>query len=107
MTTSMIHGARLLVLGKQGAGKGTQCERLARHFGVPHISSGDVLRAAVKQGTDLGKAAQRFMIKGDLVPDTLVIGAIAERLAAPDATERGFILDGFPRTGGQAKALSE
>ena len=103
----MIDGARLLVLGKQGAGKGTQCERLARRFRVPHISSGDVLRAAVKQGTDLGKAAQRFMIRGDLVPDTLVIGAIAERIAAPDAAERGFILDGFPRTGGQALALSE
>lgn len=103
----MIDGARLLVLGKQGAGKGTQCERLARHFGVPHISSGDVLRAAVKDGTDLGQAAQRFMITGDLVPDALVIGAIAERLAQPDAVERGFILDGFPRTGPQALALSE
>ena len=103
----MIDGARLLVLGKQGAGKGTQCERLARHFDVPHVSSGDVLRAAVKQGTELGKAAQRFMIKGDLVPDALVIGAVAERLAAPDAVERGFILDGFPRTGPQARALAE
>ena len=101
----MVEGARLLVLGRQGAGKGTQCERLARHFGVPHISSGDVLRAAVKARTPLGMAAHGFMAAGELVPHTLIVQAIAERLDQPDARDRGFVLDGFPRTKTQAEAL--
>jgi adenylate kinase len=100
----MIDSARLLVLGRQGAGKGTQCERLARQLAVPHISSGDVLRAAVRTSTDLGRAAQRSMIAGDLVPDSLVVAAVAERLEQPD-TGRGFVLDGFPRTRAQARTL--
>ena len=101
----MIESARLLVLGRQGSGKGTQCVRLAHHFGVPHISSGDVLRAAVRTGTELGRAAQRFMTAGELVPDPLVIGAVAQRLEEADTRERGFVLDGFPRTVSQAQAL--
>jgi len=102
----MIGSARLLVLGWQGSGKGTQCERLAQHLGVPHISSGDVLRAAVKAGSDLGRAAQRFMTAGELVPDPLITGAVAQRLAEPDARD-GFVLDGYPRTVSQARALFE
>src|SRR5205807_1143216 len=87
-------------------GKGTQCVRLAQRLGVPHISSGDVLRAAVTAGAELGRAAQRFMTAGELVPDPLITGAVAERLAEPDAGQ-GFVLDGYPRTVSQARALFE
>src|SRR3954466_14317166 len=100
----MMGSARLLVLSRQGSGKGTQCMRLAEHQGVPHISSGDVLRAAVKAHTELGRAAQRYMTAGELVPDRLITGAVAERLAEPDA-RNGFVLDGYPRTVSQARAL--
>jgi adenylate kinase len=95
----------LIVLGRQGAGKGTQCTRLSRHYVVPHISTGDMLRNAVKEETELGRKAAEIMDDGGLVPDDVMIGIVEERLARPDAITRGFILDGFPRTVGQAEAL--
>jgi adenylate kinase len=95
------------MLGRQGAGKGTQCLRLSRHYVVPHISTGDMLRAAVKEGTDLGKKAGELMAAGDLVPDDIMIGIVEERLDKGDTTQRGYILDGFPRTTEQAEALAE
>ena len=93
------------MLGRQGAGKGTQCVRLSRHYVVPHISTGDILRAAVKEGTELGLKAKVIMDEGGLVPDDIMIGIVAERLDKPDAVTRGFLLDGFPRTVPQAVAL--
>ncbi len=101
----MIPGARLIILGRQGAGKGTQCVRLSRHYVVPHISTGDMLRAAAREGTDLGLAAKKIMDDGGLVGDDIMIGLVDERLAKPDADTRGYILDGFPRTVAQAQAL--
>jgi adenylate kinase len=98
-------GARYLLLGKQGAGKGTQAARLAEHFGVPHISTGDMFRAAVRNGSELGLRAQAYMERGELVPDEVVIGVVAERLAENDAVNNGFVLDGFPRTRSQAEEL--
>jgi adenylate kinase len=103
----VIPGVRLVILGRQGAGKGTQCVRLARHYVVPHISTGDMLRAAVKEGTDFGRKAQEYMSRGDLLPDDIIIGVVGERLAKDDTRTRGYILDGFPRTVGQAEALAE
>jgi len=103
----VIPGVRLVILGRQGAGKGTQCTRLARHYIVPHISTGDMLRAAVKERTDFGRKAQEFMSRGDLLPDDIIIGVVGERLDKQDTKTRGYILDGFPRTVGQAKALAE
>ena len=102
----MIPGARLVLLGRQGAGKGTQCVRLARHYVIPHISTGDMLRMAVKEGTDFGKKAKEFMDDGQLLPDDVMVGIVQERLAREDTTNRGYILDGFPRTVGQADALA-
>jgi adenylate kinase len=96
-----------VVLGKQGAGKGTQCVRLARHYAVPHISTGDMFRAAVKSGSEFGKKAFQYMESGDLVPEDLVIGMVEERLKQDDARLRGFVLDGFPRTVRQAEALEQ
>lgn len=101
----MIPGARLIILGRQGAGKGTQCVRLSRHFVVPHISTGDMLRAAVREGTELGLMAKRVMDEGGLVGDEIMIGIVDQRLSAADASTRGYILDGFPRTIEQADAL--
>jgi adenylate kinase len=101
----MIPGARLIMLGRQGAGKGTQCVRLSRHFVVPHISTGDMLRAAVREGTDLGRMAKKVMDDGGLVGDDIMIGIVDERLGRHDAQGRGYILDGFPRTVFQAKSL--
>ena len=101
----MVPGARLVILGKQGAGKGTQCTRLARHYVVPHISTGDMFRAAVRSGTEFGRKAKEFMDAGELVPDEVVIGVVAERLGQDDTANRGFILDGFPRNVHQAKEL--
>lgn len=95
---------RMILVGPPGAGKGTQAQRLVGRLGVPHISSGDMLRAAVKEGTALGKAADGYMKAGKLVPDDVVIGMILERIARPDAAA-GFMLDGFPRTIPQAEAL--
>ena len=102
----MTRGARLVVLGKQGAGKGTQCMRLSHYLAVPHISTGDMLRAAVKAGTEFGLLARSFMDRGELIPDDVIMGIVEERLAESDAS-RGFLLDGFPRTTVQARALDE
>jgi adenylate kinase len=101
----VIPGARLIILGRQGAGKGTQCVRLSRHFVVPHISTGDMLRAAVREGTELGMIAKQVMDAGGLVGDEIMIGLVGQRLSNTDARTRGFILDGFPRTIEQADAL--
>lgn len=101
----MIPGARLIILGRQGAGKGTQCARLSRHYVVPHISTGDVLRAAVREGSALGVEAMRYMDAGELLPDDVMIGIVEERLGRDDTRTRGYILDGFPRTVRQAEAL--
>jgi adenylate kinase len=103
----LIPGIRLVVLGRQGAGKGTQCVRLSRHYVVPHISTGDMLRAAVKEGTELGRQAQSIMKAGGLVPDELMIGIVDERLSHSDAQTRGYLLDGFPRTVAQGEALNK
>ena len=96
-----------MILGKQGAGKGTQCARLARHYVVPHISTGDMLRAAARSRTEFGSKAKEFMDAGELVPDEVMIGLVKERLDYEDTSSRGFILDGFPRTDGQADALAK
>lgn len=101
----MASGVRLLVLGKQGAGKGTQAVRLAGHYGVPHISTGDMFRAAAAASTPFGLKANEYMTRGELVPDDVVIGVVAERLAKDDAVNDGFVLDGFPRTRVQAEEL--
>ena len=95
---------RMILVGPPGAGKGTQASRLIDTFRIPHISSGDMLRAAVKDGTALGVEADRYMKAGKLVPDEVVIGMILERIARPDCAA-GFMLDGFPRTRPQAEAL--
>jgi adenylate kinase len=97
---------RLILFGRQGAGKGTQAVRLAERYGVPHISTGDMLRAAVKAGTEFGRRAKEIMDAGQLVSDDVVLGIISERLAEDDA-RRGWLLDGFPRTEPQARALAE
>ena len=103
----MSAGVRLVMLGRQGAGKGTQCTRLSRHYVVPHISTGEMLRAAVKEGTELGRKAADIMNDGGLVPDDIIIGIVDERLDSNDTTRRGYVLDGFPRTVRQAEALAE
>jgi adenylate kinase len=103
----VIPGARLIILGRQGAGKGTQCVRLSRHYVVPHISTGDVLRAAVRERTAVGLAAKEVMDDGGLVSDEIMIAIVDERLHRADAETRGFILDGFPRTVAQAEALDK
>jgi len=103
----LIPGCRLILVGRQGAGKGTQCVRISRHYVVPHVSTGDILRAAVKEGTDLGLKAKEIMDAGGLVPDDIMIGIVAERIGKVDARTRGFVLDGFPRTVPQAGALDE
>lgn len=96
----------LILMGLPGAGKGTQAERIVDHFGLPHISTGDMFRQAIKDGTELGKKAKSFMDKGDLVPDEVTIGIVRERLGKEDCKD-GFLLDGFPRTVLQAEALDE
>jgi len=103
----MIPGARVVLLGRQGSGKGTQCTRLSRHFVVPHISTGDMLRAAVREGTELGRMAKEIIDAGGLVSDEIMIGIIDERLKQDDAVTRGYILDGFPRTAAQAQSLDD
>ena len=97
---------RLVLLGPPGAGKGTQAQRLTERFGIPQISTGDLLRENVQKGTMLGIRARAFMDRGEYVPDPLVVQMVMERLEAPDAGE-GFILDGFPRTVPQAQALQD
>ena len=96
----------LILFGPPGAGKGTQAERLQGDFQLPYIATGDMLRANVKDGTELGREAQKYMDAGDLVPDGLIVAMAADRLQQDDAQD-GFILDGFPRTIDQAKALDE
>jgi adenylate kinase len=96
---------RMVIFGRQGAGKGTQCLRLVEHFGVAHISTGDMLRGAVAAGTELGKAAKAVMDSGNLVSDEIILGVVAERLAMEDCRTKGFVLDGFPRTTAQAEGL--
>jgi adenylate kinase len=94
----------VLLLGPQGSGKGTQAKRIEAEYGIPHIATGDMLRAAIEQGTELGRRVKPILESGRLVPDELMIDLIRERLGEPD-TEAGFILDGFPRTSPQADAL--
>jgi adenylate kinase len=101
----MIQGARVVILGRQGAGKGTQCVRLSRHYVIPHVSTGDMLRAAVREQTPLGVQAKEVIESGRLVGDEIMVGLVAERLRDDDARTRGYILDGFPRTVAQAEAL--
>jgi len=103
----VVPGARLVVLGKQGAGKGTQCVRLSHHYVVPHVSTGDMLRAAVKQGTPLGRKAKVQMDRGELLGDDLIMEMVADRLGESDVRARGFVLDGCPRTVHQAEQLAE
>lgn len=103
----MAAGVRLVVLGRQGAGKGTQCVRLSHRYAVPHISTGDMLRAAVRAQTPLGVEAASLMTTGELLPDELIIRMVSERLSERDARSRGFVLDGFPRTVVQAEMLQD
>lgn len=98
---------RLVIFGRQGAGKGTQCDKLVEHYRAAHISTGDMLREAVAQGTELGAEAKRHMDAGELLPDDLIVGIVRDRLLQPDVREHGFILDGFPRSVPQAEALWE
>jgi adenylate kinase len=96
----------LLLLGPQGAGKGTQGKLISREYGIPHIATGDILRAAIAAGSELGRKAEPLLTSGQFVPDDLMIELIRDRLANED-TERGVVLDGFPRTAVQAEALDE
>jgi adenylate kinase len=96
----------LVLMGLPGAGKGTQAEKIVEKYGIPHISTGDMFRAAIKDSTELGLKAKSFMDKGNLVPDEVTIGIVRERLSKEDCAE-GFLLDGFPRTVAQAEALED
>lgn len=96
----------IVLFGPPGAGKGTQAERISREMGIPHIATGDMFREAVAKGTELGRKAQEYMRRGELVPDEIVNEMVRERISMPDCS-RGFILDGYPRTVNQAKALDE
>lgn len=98
---------RLIVLGAPGSGKGSQCKWITKDYNVPHISTGDIFRKNIAEGTELGKKAKEYMDKGALVPDELVIDLLKSRLDEADCVENGFLLDGFPRTLSQAEALSE
>lgn len=97
---------KLLIMGPPGAGKGTQAEVLVKELNITHISTGDMFRAAIKEGTEMGKKAKEYMDAGKLVPDEVVVGMVKDRLSQPDCKE-GFLLDGFPRTIAQAEALDE
>lgn len=98
---------KIIIAGPPAAGKGSQCEKIVAAFGVVHISTGDLLRAEVKAQTENGKKADEYMRNGQLVPDDLIIGMVRDRLDQPDVRERGWLLDGFPRTAFQAVALSK
>ena len=97
---------KIVFLGPPGAGKGTQAEFICKNYDIAHISTGDILRANIKSGTELGKQAKAYIDKGALVPDSLIIDIVADRINQPDC-EKGFLLDGFPRTVAQADALSK
>ena len=97
---------RMIMLGAPGAGKGTQAERLAKHFGIPTISTGEIFRSNIKQGTELGVKVKAIIERGELVPDSLTCALVEDRISQPDC-EKGYILDGFPRTIPQAVALDE
>lgn len=97
---------RLILLGAPGAGKGTQANYIKERYQIPQISTGDMLRAAVKEGTELGKKAKEYMDSGQLLPDDIIIGIVKDRIASPDC-EKGFLFDGFPRTIPQADAMKE
>jgi adenylate kinase len=97
---------RIVLLGGPGSGKGTQAKKLVDKLGIPQISTGDIFRAALKEGTPMGLKAKTYMDKGELVPDDVVIGVVEERLAKPDL-DKGYMLDGFPRTLAQAEALDK
>jgi adenylate kinase len=94
------------MLGRQGAGKGTQCVRLSRHYVVPHVSTGDMLRAAVKADSAVGRKAKGYMDRGELLPDEVMVEVVQHQLTESNTTQRGFILDGFPRTVPQAEQLA-
>ncbi|GAA0418735.1 MAG: adenylate kinase [Bacillota bacterium] len=96
----------LILMGLPGAGKGTQAEKINEKYNIPHISTGDMFRLAIKEGTDLGKKAKEYMDQGELVPDEVTIGIVRERLGKDDC-KNGFLLDGFPRTIAQAEALQD
>lgn len=97
---------RIILLGAPGAGKGSQAEKISSHLGIPHISTGDAFRSNIARGTEIGVYAKTFMDKGELVPDEVVVGIVAERLSAEDC-RGGFLLDGFPRSIPQAEALEK
>ncbi len=97
---------KIIMLGAPGAGKGTQAKKIAAKYDIPHISTGDIFRANIKSGTELGKKAKEYMDQGLLVPDELVVDLVIDRFKQPDC-EKGYVLDGFPRTIPQAKALDE
>lgn len=97
---------KIIMLGAPGAGKGTQAKRIAKKYNIPHISTGDIFRANIKEGTELGKRAKEYMDKGELVPDDITIGMLLDRIHKSDCKD-GFVLDGFPRTIPQAKSLTE
>lgn len=96
----------IVILGAPGAGKGTQAAKICAEYNIPHISTGDILRRNIKEGTELGKAAKSYIDKGQLVPDEVVIGIVADRLSEKDV-QHGYVLDGFPRTLAQAEALAK
>jgi adenylate kinase len=100
----LVSELNLILLGPPGAGKGTQAERLQEDFPLLYLATGNILRAAVEEGTELGRKAKEYMAKGELVPDDVIIGVILDKLREDDASD-GFLLDGFPRTVGQAEAL--
>ncbi len=97
---------KIIMLGAPGAGKGTQAKKIADKYGIPHISTGDIFRANIKNGTELGKKAKAYMDQGALVPDELVVDLVADRVKQPDC-EKGYVLDGFPRTIPQAESLDK
>ncbi|HEX3095030.1 MAG TPA: adenylate kinase [Candidatus Angelobacter sp.] len=104
MSSKNISVGSIVLLGPPGAGKGTQAKLIAKHYGIPHISTGDILRSNVARGTELGRKAKAVMERGELVSDDLVNGMVADRIKQPDC-DRGFVLDGFPRTVAQAEWL--
>ncbi|MHB1129365.1 MAG: adenylate kinase [Ilumatobacteraceae bacterium] len=103
----MSIGVRVIMLGRQGAGKGTQCRRVAEHYGIPHISTGEILRNAVRQGTVVGRQVKKVLDEGRLVEDDLMVSLVQGRIGEADARIKGYVLDGFPRTLGQAIAFDE